>query len=83
MNTKSWSRWGVYLGYPSCCVDEFIQHITLGTSKTRPKRKLHGTGYVPCAKCNNKTTKELLITIASRRLCSTPFPHEHIAKERI
>lgn len=74
---------GIYYGYPMCCIGAFIDRMMdfkdNGYSKTAP-RKFHGTGYIPCAVCNNKSEDELLATIARNRRCRKPFPH---ASDRI
>lgn len=64
------STLGKYLGYPSCCTDEFVS----GSRSHIGGRKLEGTGYIPCKKCNNKTEEELLNTIKENRICPTNFP---------
>ena len=61
-------RLGEYLGFPKCCIDEFIY------VDTAPTRKLNGTGYVPCALCNEKSEDELVSEISKNRKCEEPFP---------
>ncbi len=67
---------GLYYGYPPCCISEFIQFVvsfTCGFPDKRGKRKLHGSGYVPCIICNDKSTEELLAYIETNRQCEKPF----------
>lgn len=63
---------GLYYGYPPCCINEFCYFFI----KPRKifKRKLHGTGYIPCSECNKKSEEELLQIIAHNRQCETLFP---------
>lgn len=61
-------RLGEYLGFPKCCIDEFI------SVDRAPSRKLSGTGYVPCVKCNDKSEEELIAAISENRKCEDPFP---------
>jgi hypothetical protein len=73
MYTESWKKrvreLGEYLGFPDCCIDEFVNR------RGHPgPRKLLGTGYVPCASCNNKTEHELVDQIDLNRKCPVPFP---------
>lgn len=71
----TWAYKGWYYGYPDCCVGEFIANAVKGISETKP-RKFHGTGYVPCTKCNKKTEKQLLKKIAKNRKHPKPFPND-------
>ena len=64
-------RHGRYFGYPDCCIDAFTRFEHLG----QPKRKLHGTGFVPCLVCEeSKTIDQLKEEIERNRLCPIPFP---------
>lgn len=68
---------GAYFGYPSCCVQEFVdfvKHLDSGKHIDRGLRKLTGTGYVPCVKCNEKSEQDLLSEIAKNRAHPEPFP---------
>ena len=65
-------RLGEGLGYPKCCIDEFI---VAGWTNRQP-RKFHGSGYVPCESCNEKTHEELEATINANRKCAERFPEE-------
>ena len=69
--SKDWKTLGVYFGYPECCIEAFLTE----DFSIRPTRKLSGTGYIPCAKCNEKyTEEELTENINKNRECPTPFP---------
>jgi hypothetical protein len=65
---------GIYYGYPTCCIDEFIFCVENGSFMQREKRKLNGTGYVPCEECNQKSERDLLKTINDNRLHWQKFP---------
>lgn len=62
---------GKYLGFPDCCVDEFTTEDFV-----QGRRKLCGTGYVPCKTCNEgKTEQELVEVINHNRFCPDEFPN--------
>ena len=55
---------GKTLGYPSCCVNEFIERHN---QKIRaPRRKLCGTGFVPCKDCDLNYSEDELIAIINK-----------------
>lgn len=63
---------GKYFGYPKCCVEEFLKFEHM-----QDVRKLYGTGFIPCKKCNEtKSRRELKSEIARNRICPTPFPKQ-------
>lgn len=82
---------GTWLGYPKCCIDDFIYRFgTYCPSTAQTKRPLHGTGFVPCPICSaTYTDEELIAKINANRQCPTPFPHaspklirEHLSAAR-
>ncbi len=76
----TWVINGLYLGYPECCIGEFVHEFLNYPNRTRPKRKLCGTGYVPCEKCNKKSVKQLIKFIAAHRQSPTPFPNDDLGQ---
>lgn len=72
----SWTIQGMEFGYPPCCIGEFIIHTIKGTCKERGTRKLHGTGYVPCVKCDELSEGTLLATIEHLRTFKKAFPDD-------
>jgi len=62
---------GKYLGYPDCCIAEFLNILIVGGIAPR---KLEGTGYVPCETCDKLLESELIERINSKRICKTRFP---------
>lgn len=77
MNTEDMDieQFGLHLGYPECCVESFIIDVALCRFLTRPERKLSGTGFIPCAKCDECMTEEQLIKrINEARKHPTKFP---------
>lgn len=71
-------QFGLYMGYPECCVEEFIERMRTWTDEqwgAESPRKLRGTGYVPCLGCNKLSEEALLDNIKKNRLCSEPFPN--------
>lgn len=67
---------GLQFGYPPCCVGEFVIRNIKNTHGERERRKFHGTGYVLCVKCNQRSKAELLSYIEANRHFPKPFP-EH------
>ena len=62
---------GKTLGYPSCCVNEFIERHNQKINA--PYRKLYGTGYVPCKSCDlNYSEDELIANINKSRSKDLP-----------
>lgn len=79
-NSKSrgvvqWVAMGIRFGYPPCCIGDFVERVLTG-QRIDEKRKLHGSGYVPCPECNKKTDAELLAAIRDRRKFEKPFPED-------
>ena len=73
MNRDWWQEVGKQLGYPKCCIDSFCDLAHLD----EPSRKLNGTGYIPCAQCNEKSEEDLVRVIKANRDPSLmPFPFE-------
>jgi len=63
---------GRYYGFPECCIREFSK----GESHYKT-RQFCGTGFVPCAACNEKPAWKILKDIRARRIAPTPFPDGH------
>jgi hypothetical protein len=66
-NNFKWIKYGLYFGYPVCCIVAFVQRFN-NTSTTRKKintRKyidgVDGHGYVPCDACHCKLVSGLSI----------------------
>jgi hypothetical protein len=72
--SDGWFLSGIYYGYPVCCIDEFIHYGETDSYEDREKRKLCGTGYVPCEECNKKSEEELVEAINNNRLHWQKFP---------
>lgn len=74
---------GLKYGYPKCCISEFIYCIESRVIHLRKTRKLSGTGYIPCSKCNSKyTVNELINNIDSKReITLDSFRSVYLAKE--
>lgn len=79
-----WEKYGLYFGYPQCCINSFIKHATVplwyeSITLYPEGRKLSGTGYVPCPECNAKfTEKELIDNINKNRRHDVPFSKPHV-----
>lgn len=66
----SYEIFGRYYGFPQCCIDSFRTMKHVGGKP----RKLTGTGYIPCLKCNEKSEEDLVAEITKLRVCKSPFP---------
>lgn len=66
---------GEYFGYPKCCISEFVREVnTIFFDNGRLNRKLSGTGFIPCKKCNEtKMEADLIQEINRNRHCPTEF----------
>lgn len=68
----TWRRYGALCGYPKCCVEAFCIEF----HSDRSARKLEGTGYVPCAACNEFSEAALIARINLNRDSRLPaFPN--------
>ncbi len=71
---------GKYLGYPECCIKQFMEDgpsYKLRIAKFPGLRELlNGAGFVPCDVCVNKLmVKEVrLDDLIQNRQCPIPFP---------
>lgn len=68
---------GVYLGYPSCCIDTFLGFVYSGKLKRNYKFTLKGTGFVPCETCASRPVDEMVALIDSTRKASVSFKLEN------
>jgi len=82
LHAKYLAIYGLLLGFPYCCISEFIttfknsgeKRYSWELRKPGEKRKLYGTGFVPCSRCNARYTSEQLIEIIdSNRKYPIPF----------
>ena len=59
---------GIAFGYPECCIKHFHKRQFDGTLFDEPNKKLLGSGYVCCNKCNDLLPeKEMEDAINKRR----------------
>lgn len=74
---------GKFLGYPKCCINEFIENVRTNTAFGW-KRDLAGQykgawsgGFIPCTKHAARIIDEgkLVHRIIRNRISSRPFPH--------
>ena len=47
-----WAVVGLLLGYPRCCIEDFIGRVTGKRPLEHDPRLFNGSGFVPCAKCS-------------------------------
>ena len=73
-NNQYYTHLGKELGYPKCCVEEFIDNLHHDTKIEL--RQLYGSGFVPCGVCNfNFSAQDLVETINKKRNTKLkPFP---------
>jgi hypothetical protein len=74
---------GLWLGYPACCINNFVERIRAfreGRFADIPQhQKLDGTGFVPCPACHAAKSEETLREeIAACRVCEQPFPEYEV-----
>lgn len=71
-----WYALGILFGYPICCIQSFLMMEHLG----QPLRKLNGTGFIPCHRCNEEKTEEELVAAINlaRQPDLPPFPNGEI-----
>jgi len=70
---------GLYFGYPTCCVDDFIRVYEEGTALPHA-----GTGgFVPCPKCQEKAGKDPkgVAGLITNRVCARPYPNSVAAED--
>ena len=76
-----WAVAGLLLGYPLCCVQDFVARITGKRPAHTEPRPLHGTGFKPCAECAAAfaSDPEQLVAIinAQRHELLPPFPQSN------
>lgn len=80
------TKMGREFGYPDCCISNFLKRLKLSREvlRSQPKKKLFGTGFVPCPFCNKtKTEEELEETIRINRLYHRPFPFDDRFKKKV
>lgn len=74
------TRFGVFFGFPSCCIQAFIKGETQQVMKNYPNLPSNGTGYVPCPSCALKVIDNWSAVqkeIQNRRTFSMPFPQDN------
>ena len=70
---EQWVYYGKFFGYPSCCVDHFLNRKRY----TGGKRINYHTGFTPCVSCSTKIQKPRdLEKLIENRICKTPFPDD-------
>lgn len=58
---------GVEFGYPTCCVESFVDDVILARIGRRQDRKLSGTGFIPCVTCDVRYSEEALVDIINQK----------------
>lgn len=62
--------YGVYYGYPECCIVNFINGKHLENKETNP---FSGTGFLCCDDCREKGLEAIIKQINSQRFCDMEF----------
>lgn len=73
---NSWRIIGEFLGYPSCCIEEFCKPL-LFFQRSDICKEQSANGFIPCPNCanklkNNEVTYDTLINNCNRK-CSIKF----------
>jgi len=77
--TSTKQSWGVYYGYPNCCIRSFHKLLLADTkwNEISQERKAVTTnGFVPCQRCAERVLKgeiQIQELILPSRQCSKPF----------
>jgi hypothetical protein len=70
---------GVYFGYPSCCIQWFVENFGEPDEfieLNKRQESVHGgNGFIPCPKCAEKVTKKTISTLIRNRICDKKFPN--------
>lgn len=69
---KGWWLHGKYYGYPSCCIDAFLE------GKQNFHNVFVGTGFLPCNSCSKKDPHEVMKVINTNRVCPTSFGEKEV-----
>ena len=64
---KGWWLHGKYFGYPNCCINALLK------GEQQKDSVFSGTGFLPCASCNNKDPFEIMDIINTNRICPNKF----------
>lgn len=72
--TLNWLLRGIFYGYPSCCIKEFLE---TGIGEFRAKAPHYGTGFLCCKACDSKTPESLTSEISTQRFADSAFPDAH------
>jgi len=68
---EKWINNGKHFGYPTCCIDSFLNKKPDG----KQKKVNFNTGFTPCKKCSDKVVFSLDIeSLILKRECKLPFP---------
>lgn len=72
---KNTKEMGIYYGYPSCCIAQFINKKKNTTENIFILRG-NTTGFMPCDNCNERILLgDICITdLIQNRQCPFPFP---------
>lgn len=80
LHKELWKLYGIYFGYPKCCVNAFIKGRFWNHLPEKLKPKCKGKGFVPCKRCCNKILKNNLKikSLIKNRICKTKYPDSPI-----
>ena len=82
---KGYVAYGVYYGYPDCCIKEFCE-LLLRKRKPTIEQILtgKGSGFIPCLECCEKVKEGMRIEeILVNRKCPMAFPEDGIEYDEI
>lgn len=73
---EQWVEYGIYYGYPKCCI---INFCTRSLKLTKEQDAVHkNTGFTPCPECSKKILKgeATLESLLTDRICKKKFPKD-------
>lgn len=76
---ERWTSWGIYFGYPQCCIANFVVLDDIKNRSDEQKQVHKGTGFIPCHSCTKKIVEGevTLEGLIKNRICPTEFPNEN------
>ena len=77
-STQNDIKWGIYYGYPQCCINYFIKSTA---PHVRPRHDIHANGFTPCNECAMKVIKKQikLRDIIHNRQCKYACPQDSMS----
>lgn len=65
-----WIIFGIYYGYPYCCIEAFVR---MSPDLNRETNPFKGTGFLCCSECEQYSIEDIVEYINNHRYFSVPF----------